>query len=110
MRKIKYVEALREAQWEEMRRDDRIFMFGEGIGLRGGCFTQTRGMWPEFGAKRLIDVPLSEPGFTGSALLFCRESRASGAPDRPRPVGRSGAAAAREGRLSRFPFPPPGQR
>ncbi|MCJ7738384.1 MAG: alpha-ketoacid dehydrogenase subunit beta [Anaerolineae bacterium] len=68
MRKIKYVEALREAHWEEMRRDDRIFMFGEGIGLRGGCFTQTRGMWPEFGAKRLIDVPLSEPGFTGLAL------------------------------------------
>lgn len=68
MRKIKYVEAIREAQWEEMRRDDRIFMFGEGIGARGGCFTQTKGMWPEFGAKRLIDVPLSEPGFTGLAI------------------------------------------
>jgi pyruvate dehydrogenase E1 component beta subunit len=68
MREIRIVDAIREAQWEEMRRDDRIFMFGQGIGPRGGCFTQTRGMWPEFGAKRLIDVPLSEPGFTGLAI------------------------------------------
>ena len=68
MREIRYIDAVREAQWEEMRRDDRVFMFGEGIGPRGGCFTQTRGMWPEFGEKRLRDVPLSEPGFTGLAI------------------------------------------
>ena len=68
MRTISIVEAMREAQWEEMRRDDSIFMFGQGIGPRGGSFTQTRGMWQEFGAQRLIDVPLSEPGFTGLAI------------------------------------------
>jgi pyruvate/2-oxoglutarate/acetoin dehydrogenase E1 component len=68
MREIRFIEALREAQWEEMRRDETIFMFGHGIGPRGGAFTQTRGMWPEFGEKRLIDVPLSEMGFTGLAV------------------------------------------
>jgi pyruvate/2-oxoglutarate/acetoin dehydrogenase E1 component len=68
MREIRFIEAIREAQWEEMRRDGTIFMFGEGIGPRGGAFTQTRGMWSEFGEKRLIDVPLSEMGFTGLAI------------------------------------------
>jgi pyruvate/2-oxoglutarate/acetoin dehydrogenase E1 component len=68
MREIRIVDAIREAQWEEMRRDDRIVMFGEGIGQRGGSFAQTKGMWPEFGAQRLIDVPLSEAGFTGLAI------------------------------------------
>jgi len=68
MREIRYIDAVREAQWEEMRRDETVFMFGEGIGPRGGCFTQTQGMWPEFGAKRLLDTPLSETGFTGIAI------------------------------------------
>ena len=69
MREIRYIDAVREAQWEEMRRDETIFMFGEGIGSRGGCWTQTKGMWPEFGEKRLIDVPLSENGFVGLAIF-----------------------------------------
>jgi pyruvate/2-oxoglutarate/acetoin dehydrogenase E1 component len=68
MREIRYIDAIREAQEEEMRRDDSVFIFGEGIGPRGGNFTQTKGMWPEFGEKRLIDVPLSELGFTGVAV------------------------------------------
>jgi pyruvate/2-oxoglutarate/acetoin dehydrogenase E1 component len=68
MREIRYIEAVREAQWEEMRRDDSIFIFGEGIGPRGGAFTQTQGMWPEFGEDRLLDVPLSEMGFCGLAI------------------------------------------
>ena len=68
MREIRYIEAVREAQWEEMRRDEAIFIFGQGIGARGGAFTQTKGMWSEFGEKRLIDVPLSEMGFTGLAI------------------------------------------
>jgi pyruvate/2-oxoglutarate/acetoin dehydrogenase E1 component len=68
MREIRYIEAIREAMWEEMRRDENIFVFGEGIGPRGGNFAQTRGMWPEFGEKRLIDTPISEMGFTGIAI------------------------------------------
>ena len=55
MREMRYIDAIREAQAEEMRRDDTVFIFGEGIGPRGGNFTQTLGMWDEFGAKRLID-------------------------------------------------------
>jgi pyruvate/2-oxoglutarate/acetoin dehydrogenase E1 component len=68
MREIRYIEAIREAQWEEMHRDETIFIFGEGIGPRGGAFAQTKGMWSEFGEKRLMDVPLSEMGFTGLAI------------------------------------------
>jgi len=69
MREIRYIEAIREAQQEEMSRDKSVFMFGEGIGPRGGCWTQTKGMWPRFGEKRLIDVPLSENGFVGLAIF-----------------------------------------
>ena len=69
MREIRYIEAIREAQQEEMHRDESVFMFGEGIGPRGGCWTQTKGMWPQFGERRLIDVPLSENGFVGLAIF-----------------------------------------
>ena len=41
MREIRYIEAIREAQAEEMRRDEAVFILGEGIGPRGGNFTQT---------------------------------------------------------------------
>jgi pyruvate/2-oxoglutarate/acetoin dehydrogenase E1 component len=68
MRKITYIEAVREATREEFQRDETIFMFGEGIGERGGAWTQTKGMYPEFGRKRLIDTPLSEPGFIALAV------------------------------------------
>ncbi len=68
MREIRYIDAIREAQAEEMRRDKTVFIFGEGIGPRGGAFTQTQGMWDEFGEKRLIDTPISELGFTGVAV------------------------------------------
>jgi pyruvate/2-oxoglutarate/acetoin dehydrogenase E1 component len=68
MRKIRYIDAIREAQAEEMRRNETVFIFGEGIGPRGGNFTQTKGMWDEFGEKRLIDTPISELGFTGVAV------------------------------------------
>ena len=68
MREIRFIEAVREAMTEEMRRDDTIFIFGEGIGPRGGNFKQTVGMAAEFGVKRLIDTPISELGFTGMAI------------------------------------------
>ena len=68
MREIRYIDAIREAQTEEMRRDDSIYIFGQGIGPRGGNFTQTLGMWDEFGPTRLIDVPISELGFTGISV------------------------------------------
>ena len=67
-REITYVQAIREAQLEEMRRDESVVILGEGIGPRGGSFTQTKGLWDEFGEKRLVDTPISELGFTGLAI------------------------------------------
>jgi len=68
MREIRYIEAIREAMIEEMRRDENVFVFGEGIGPRGGNFRQTVGMADEFGVKRLIDTPISELGFVGLSV------------------------------------------
>jgi pyruvate/2-oxoglutarate/acetoin dehydrogenase E1 component len=67
MREITYVEALVEAQAEEMRRDDTVVIFGEGIGSRGGNWGQTKGLWAEFGEDRCKNTPISELGFTGLA-------------------------------------------
>ncbi len=68
MAEISFIQAVRDAQAEEMRRDEAVVVFGEGIGPRGGSFTQTRGLWEEFGERRLIDTPISELGFTGIAV------------------------------------------
>ncbi len=64
MREIRYVEAIREALAEEMRRDDSVITFGEGIGMGGGAYKQTVGLYEEFGAVRVCDTPISELGFT----------------------------------------------
>jgi pyruvate dehydrogenase E1 component beta subunit len=68
MREIRYIDAIREAIGEEMRRDEAVFVLGETIGPRGGDFTETKGLWSEFGEKRLVDTPISELGFTGLAV------------------------------------------
>ncbi len=67
MREITYVEATREALAEEMRRDPRIFVVGEGIGKRGGNFNTTTGLYDLFGPMRLCDTPICERGFVGLA-------------------------------------------
>ncbi len=56
-----------EALWEEMERDDRVFLMGEDIGAYGGAFKVTRGFLRHFGPERVIDTPISEGGFTGAA-------------------------------------------
>ncbi len=69
-RKLSIVEALREALCEEMRRDDRVILIGEDIGVKGGfggAFTVTLGLAEEFGHDRVIDTPISEAGFAGIA-------------------------------------------
>jgi pyruvate/2-oxoglutarate/acetoin dehydrogenase E1 component len=60
--------AIRDGIAEEMRRDKSIIIFGEGIGERGGSWGQTKNLWQEFGAERVIDTPISENGFTGLAV------------------------------------------
>lgn len=49
----------------EMRRDPSVFVFGEDVGAAGGIFKQTEGLFSEFGANRVIDTPISEPGMMG---------------------------------------------
>src|ERR671917_1033248 len=58
-------EALRDAMAEEMRADDRIFVMGEEVAEYQGAYKVTQGLLDEFGAKRVIDTPITEYGFAG---------------------------------------------
>jgi pyruvate/2-oxoglutarate/acetoin dehydrogenase E1 component len=60
-----YREALNTALREEMRRDPRVFVMGEEVGLYEGAYKVTQGLLKEFGEKRIIDTPICESGFTG---------------------------------------------
>jgi 2-oxoisovalerate dehydrogenase E1 component beta subunit len=68
MQKITYLEAIRQALWEEMDQDERVFLLGEDIGTYGGAFKITKGFLDKFGEGRVIDTPLSESGFVGAAI------------------------------------------
>lgn len=67
MRKITYADAIREAMSEEMRRDENIVFMGEDIGVYGGAFGVSRGMYEEFGEERVLDTPITELAITGAA-------------------------------------------
>src|SRR5512136_1650372 len=68
MREMTFVDAAREGLAEEMARDSSIFVFGEGIGARGGNFNTTVGLYDLYGPERLRDTPISERGFTAMAI------------------------------------------
>ena len=68
MREIQFREALREAMNEEMRRDPNVFLLGEEVAEYNGAYKVSQGMLDEFGAKRVIDTPISELGFAGIAV------------------------------------------
>lgn len=61
-------EALRDAMAEEMRRDDRVFLFGEEVGEYQGAYKVSQGLLEEFGEHRVFDTPITEHGFTGLAV------------------------------------------
>lgn len=63
MRQIKFRDAIREAMSEEMRKDPSIFLMGEEVAEYNGAYKVSQGMLDEFGAKRIIDTPISELGF-----------------------------------------------
>lgn len=65
---ITYLEAIRQALWEEMDRDEHVFMLGEDIGVYGGAFKITKGFLEKFGPDRVIDTPLSESAIVGAAI------------------------------------------
>jgi pyruvate/2-oxoglutarate/acetoin dehydrogenase E1 component len=75
-REITYLQAVREALQQEMRRDERVFIIGEDVGVYGGAFGATLGLLEEFGQERVIDTPISEYGIagaiTGAALTGMR--------------------------------------
>ena len=68
LREITYARAISEAIAEEMRRDENVVLLGEDVGLLGGNFRATAGLYEEFGEKRVLDTPISEAGIVGCAL------------------------------------------
>src|SRR3989441_9395963 len=68
MRTITYRDALREAIREEMLRDERVFIMGEDIAGYGGTYAVSKGLFEEFGPKRVRDTPLAEEVITGAAI------------------------------------------
>jgi 2-oxoisovalerate dehydrogenase E1 component beta subunit len=67
-RQLSYIEAIREALAEEMRRDPRVFVLGEDVGLYGGAFGATKGLMEEFGEFRCLDTPVSESAIIGASV------------------------------------------
>jgi pyruvate dehydrogenase E1 component beta subunit len=63
-----YREAITDALWEEMERDEKIFIMGEEIGVWGGTYAVTRGFFDHFGEKRVRDTPISEMAIVGAAV------------------------------------------
>jgi pyruvate dehydrogenase E1 component beta subunit len=61
-------EALRDAMAEEMRRDDKVFLMGEEVAEYQGAYKVSQGLLEEFGARRVIDTPITEYGFTGMGV------------------------------------------
>ncbi|MFD2672815.1 alpha-ketoacid dehydrogenase subunit beta [Marinicrinis sediminis] len=68
MPKISYIEAIRTAMLEEMRRDESVFVLGEDVGIKGGVFGTTKGLYEEFGEDRALDTPLAESAIAGVAI------------------------------------------
>ncbi|WP_458412562.1 alpha-ketoacid dehydrogenase subunit beta [Schinkia sp. CFF1] len=60
-----YIEAVTSALYEEMKRDEKVFVLGEDVGKKGGVFKATSGLYEEFGENRVIDTPLAESAIVG---------------------------------------------
>lgn len=67
MAEITMREAISQALWEEMERDERVFVMGEEVGLWGGTYAVTRGFYDHFGAERVRDTPIAEGVIVGAA-------------------------------------------
>jgi 2-oxoisovalerate dehydrogenase E1 component beta subunit len=65
---ITYLEAIRQALFDEMARDERVFVLGEDVGVYGGAFKVTDGLQAKFGDARVIDTPISETAIVGAAI------------------------------------------
>ena len=67
-KELTYLEAIREALAEEMRRDPKVFVLGEDVGPYGGAFGVTQGLHEEFGEMRVLDTPISESAIVGISI------------------------------------------
>jgi 2-oxoisovalerate dehydrogenase E1 component beta subunit len=67
-RELSYLEAIREALFEEMERDPKVFVLGEDVGPYGGAFGVTQGLHEKFGESRVIDTPISESAIVGISI------------------------------------------
>jgi 2-oxoisovalerate dehydrogenase E1 component beta subunit len=67
-KELSYLDAIREALAEEMRRDPKVFVLGEDVGPYGGAFGATQGLYEEFGEMRVIDTPISESAIIGVSI------------------------------------------
>src|SRR5438067_5286140 len=65
---LSYLDAIREALAEEMRRDPKVFVLGEDVGPYGGAFGVTQGLYDEFGELRVLDTPISESAIVGASI------------------------------------------
>jgi 2-oxoisovalerate dehydrogenase E1 component beta subunit len=65
---ITYLEAIRQALFDEMAADERVFVMGEDVGVYGGAFKVTEGLLEKFGEVRVIDAPISEAAIVGAAI------------------------------------------
>lgn len=68
MKEINYSKALNEALMEEMERDEKVICIGEDIGIYGGVFKVTKGLYDKFGPERVIDTPICESAIIGTAI------------------------------------------
>src|SRR5213596_274421 len=67
-KELSYLDAIREALLEEMQRDPKVFVLGEDIGVYGGAFGATQGLFDEFGEMRVVDTPISESAIVGISI------------------------------------------
>ena len=65
---ITYREAISQALWEEMERDERVFIMGEEVGVWGGTYAVTKGFYDHFGERRVKDTPIAEGVIVGAAV------------------------------------------
>ncbi len=67
-KRITMREAISQALWEEMERDERVFILGEEVGTWGGTYAVTKGFYDHFGARRVKDTPIAEAAIVGGAI------------------------------------------
>src|SRR3989338_488307 len=65
---LNMVQAINLALLQEMQKDTKVLLLGEDIGVDGGVFRVTDGLYEKFGPKRVIDTPLAESGIVGTAI------------------------------------------